>query len=205
MGAHFAYGNILNKDPFIRIDDRSDFLTSKSDLLIKNHFRKNHGRLIQSEDASPFSDGRPHFRRSLAQYRLPHLIGFSTKIKTSTCQEGGTMNQLKMVTASVISAAFFSLGLVSSPAFAADKTSVRITSPKSGSTVHSPVVIHYILHKGPKGDHVHLFIDGQFAEPTHQNPVKIKLPKGKHTLTLKVATAGHKILGPKSKVTINVE
>ncbi len=115
------------------------------------------------------------------------------------------MNHLKSVTASLISAAFLSLGFVTSPAFAADKTSVRITAPKSGSTVHNPVMIHYILHKGPKGDHVHLFIDGQFSEPSHQNPIKIKLPKGKHTLTLKVATAGHKILGPKSKVTVNVE
>ncbi len=122
-----------------------------------------------------------------------------------TDQEGGIMHPLKMVTASLISAAFFSMGLVGTPAFAAEKTSVKITSPKSGSTVHNPVLIRYILHKGPKGDHVHLFIDGQFTEPTHQNPIKIKLPKGRHTLTLKVATAGHKILGPKSKVTVNVE
>jgi hypothetical protein len=110
-----------------------------------------------------------------------------------------------MVTASILTATFFSLGLFATPVLAADKTSVKITSPKNGSTVHSPVMIHYVLHKGPKGDHVHLFIDGQFSEPTHENPIKVSLPKGKHTLTLKAVTAGHKILGPQSKVTVNVE
>ncbi len=115
------------------------------------------------------------------------------------------MNRLKLMTATALSAFILSLGVSLSPAQAAEKTSVRITSPKNGATVHSPVMVHYLYHKGPKGDHVHLFVDGQFTEPTHDNPIKVKLPKGKHTLTLKAATAGHKILGPMSKVTINVK
>lgn len=90
-------------------------------------------------------------------------------------------------------------------AWSAEKTSVKITSPKSGAVVHDPFMIRYIYHKGPRANHVHVYVDGTLLKPTHDNPIRMDIPKGKHVIVLKAATRHHHLLGPKSRVTVTVQ
>uniref|UniRef100_A0A7C3LTA0 DUF4399 domain-containing protein n=1 Tax=Leptospirillum ferriphilum TaxID=178606 RepID=A0A7C3LTA0_9BACT len=90
-------------------------------------------------------------------------------------------------------------------AWSAEKTSVKIVSPKSGAVVHDPFMLKYIYHKGPRANHVHVYVDGTLYKPTHANPVRMDIPKGKHVITVKAATRHHHLLGPKSQVTVNVQ
>ncbi len=90
-------------------------------------------------------------------------------------------------------------------AWSAEKTSVKITSPKSGAVVHDPFMLRYIYHKGPRANHVHVYVDGTLYKPTHDNPVRMDIPKGKHVIVVKAATRHHHLLGPKSQVTVTVK
>lgn len=91
------------------------------------------------------------------------------------------------------------------PAANAVETSVKITSPKNGATVKSPFDLKYIYHKGPRANHVHVYVDGDLYKPTHDNPVSMDLPSGKHVITVKAASKHHHILGPKDSITVTVQ
>ncbi|MHB1286656.1 MAG: hypothetical protein ACYCYP_08875 [Leptospirales bacterium] len=88
---------------------------------------------------------------------------------------------------------------------AAEKTTVKITSPKSGAVVHNPFMLKYVYHKGPRANHVHVYVDGALYKPTHDNPVKMDIPSGKHVIVVKAASKHHHLLGPKSQVTVTVK
>jgi hypothetical protein len=106
-------------------------------------------------------------------------------------------------------AAFMTSAILAAPAFipaaSADETSVKITSPKNGDTVKSPFDLKYTYHKGPRANHVHVYVDGDLYKPTHDDPVSMDLPSGKHVITVKAASKHHHILGPKDSITVNVQ
>lgn len=106
----------------------------------------------------------------------------------------------------IISAALLLLAPMGvAPVSASEKTTVKIVSPKSGAVVHDPFMLKYIYHKGPRANHVHVYVDGTLYKPTHDNPVKMDIPAGKHTIVVKAASRHHHILGPKSQVTVTVK
>src|ERR1700756_3715223 len=68
--------------------------------------------------------------------------------------------------------------------------SVTITSPAEGAKVGlGGVKIDYDVAPGPKGDHVHVHVDGEEAGLVHQlkgSYTVDKLTAGKHTLCIRV-------------------
>ena len=114
-------------------------------------------------------------------------------------------NRIGAIVTAVSAALLFTTMMNTTPASASEKTSVKITSPKSGAVVHDPFMLKYIYHKGPKANHVHVYVDGTLYKPTHANPVKMDIPAGKHVITVKAATRHHHLLGPKSQVTVTVQ
>lgn len=108
----------------------------------------------------------------------------------------------------LIASGFFAMG---TPAFAEDgKASVTILSPKEGAVLPSSedVIIEYEMTPGPKGDHVHFYVDGGNAGLLRQkkgsfNMTKLKL--GKHVLTVKLVNAGHVPIGVETSVNVTVK
>lgn len=114
----------------------------------------------------------------------------------------GTKSRLAI--AAIMTSAFLAAPVMLPWASAAE-TSVKIVSPKNGDTVKSPFDLKYIYHKGPRANHVHVYVDGDLYKPTHDNPVSMDLPSGKHVITVKAATKHHHLLGPKDQVTVTVQ
>jgi hypothetical protein len=85
---------------------------------------------------------------------------------------------------------------------------VVITSPEDGSEIYgdSLEVTFEIVDKGARGDHVHLFLDEKLLKPVYGKSYKIKrLTKGEHTISIKLASKNHIILGPEASIKIVVE
>ena len=85
---------------------------------------------------------------------------------------------------------------------------ITITSPKDGETLHasSIVVLEVEVDKGIEGDHIHLYIDGYFEAIVKEESYKMKgLPKGEHSIVVKLATKRHKELGPEDTVKFTIE
>ena len=89
------------------------------------------------------------------------------------------------------------------PAMAA--TTITILSPAPDAIVHNPVVVKYKYHKEGRANHIHVMVDGQFLKVTHQSPVTMKLPAGKHTILLQAATKHHNLLDASAKVDVQVK
>ncbi len=90
-----------------------------------------------------------------------------------------------------------------SPAFA--KTTIKILSPKNGATVSGKVRVKYAYHKEGRANHVHIFVDGNFLEATHDDPVTLKLPSGHHTIMLRAASRHHDLLKARASVGVDVK
>jgi hypothetical protein len=77
--------------------------------------------------------------------------------------------------------------------------SVTITSPAEGAKVGlGGVKIDYDVAPGPKGDHVHVYVDGEEAGLVRQlkgSYTVDKLTAGKHTLCIRVVDKGHTPVG----------
>ncbi len=110
----------------------------------------------------------------------------------------------RLAIAAIVTSAFLA-SPVMLPSASAAETSLKIVSPKSGATVKSPFDLKYIYHKGPRANHVHVYVDGDLYKPTHDNPVSMDLPAGKHLIVIKAATRHHHLLGPKAQVTVTVQ
>ena len=87
-----------------------------------------------------------------------------------------------------------------SSAVLAEDASVTISSPMDGAKVSAgaPTKVTYAVVTGPKGDHVHLYVDG--AEVAILRELKStttvdKLTAGPHTLCIKIVDKGHTPIG----------
>ncbi|WHZ24653.1 MAG: hypothetical protein OJF47_003765 [Nitrospira sp.] len=72
-------------------------------------------------------------------------------------------------------------------------TTINILSPRDGETVTETFDITYEILNAPEGNHAHVYLDG-----TYQKGFKgtfAHLPKGEHTITVKIADHDHKDAG----------
>ena len=85
------------------------------------------------------------------------------------------------------------------------KTTIKILSPENGATVPQKVVVKYAYHKEGRANHVHVFVDGNFLEATHEDPVTLNLPSGHHTIMLRAASRHHDLLKARASVDVDVK
>jgi hypothetical protein len=106
-------------------------------------------------------------------------------------RQGVTMKGLKC--AAIVAAVGFC-----GAAYCADG-SVTISSPAEGAKVGlSGIKLDYDVVPGPKGDHVHVYVDGEEASLLRQlkgSYTVEKLTAGKHTLCVRVVDKGHTPVG----------
>ncbi|MEK6693401.1 MAG: hypothetical protein AABY44_08250 [Nitrospirota bacterium] len=81
---------------------------------------------------------------------------------------------------------------------AAEETSIKITKCQYDSR-EDTLIVEYEFVKGPKGDHVHFWIDGKEKKPSRE-PKRFKLAgaklsKGEYKIELKVNDEDHKEIG----------
>ena len=80
--------------------------------------------------------------------------------------------------------------LLGAPVLAAP--SLVITSPHDRAVVHNPVMVRWDLKGGHKGDHFHLYLDGELLTTQYTRERQIKhLSPGAHTFKVIAATASH--------------
>lgn len=88
--------------------------------------------------------------------------------------------------------------LYASILIAAEATAVKITKCQYDD-MEEALSVEYDFVKGPKGDHVHLWIDGKEKKPIKQPKgfklTGVKLSKGEHKVELRVNDASHTALG----------
>ncbi|MBI5180260.1 MAG: hypothetical protein HZA05_02505 [Nitrospirae bacterium] len=93
---------------------------------------------------------------------------------------------------------FIGLFLLTATTIAAEATSIKITKCEYNDE-EKTLTLEYNLVKGPKGDHVHLWIDGKEKKPVKQPKgyklTGVKLSKGEHKVELKVADSSHTPIG----------
>jgi len=98
------------------------------------------------------------------------------------------------------------------PARAAEKSTdgeVAITSPADGETIHGNTVDVYIelRDRGSQGNHVHIYLDGKLIKPLYGKKIAYTLRglgRGKHKITIRLATKRHRVLEANDSVTVNV-
>jgi hypothetical protein len=80
-----------------------------------------------------------------------------------------------------------------------DEGSVSISAPAEGAKVGlSAIRLVYDVAPGPKGDHVHIYVDGEQAALLHQlkgSYTVDKLTAGKHWLCVRVIDKGNTPVG----------
>ncbi len=115
--------------------------------------------------------------------------------------EKGSFTVLKTMGSALVAASviLFAAG----PAFA--KTTIKIVSPKNGEEVSQSVSVKYDYHKEGRANHVHVFVDGNFLEATHDDPIVLKLEQGKHTIMLRAASRHHNLLKARASVDVTVK
>ncbi|PNG25748.1 DUF4399 domain-containing protein [Methylocella silvestris] len=127
-----------------------------------------------------------------------------------------------------INLAAFLAFTVAAPAFAAPEPRVYFIEPKDGASVESPVTVKFGLDNfnlKPAGDttpdsgHHHLIVDGApipkgevigaSATSIHfgkaQTETQLKLPPGKHQLTLQLGDGAHLSYGPDLSASITID
>ena len=88
--------------------------------------------------------------------------------------------------------------------------SVKISSPKEGAALpwDEPVVLTYEVDPGPRGDHVHVYINGRevgIVRKLKGSYFLGNLNPGRYTLAIKVVNKGHVPIGIESSVTIDIQ
>lgn len=93
-------------------------------------------------------------------------------------------------------------------ACAADEGSVTISSPADGSKLSgSSAKIAYEVVPGPRGEHVHVYVDGEETARLHQlkgNYTVDKLSVGKHWVCIRVVDKAHVPVGVEKCVGVMV-
>ncbi|MFQ5480262.1 MAG: Ig-like domain-containing protein [Thermodesulfobacteriota bacterium] len=107
-------------------------------------------------------------------------------------------------------AVFLQLGPATASAAEDGGGDIAIISPAdnaelTGGTVD---VVFELRNKGTRGDHVHLYLDGKLVKPLHGEKVSYTisgLGSGTHSIEIKLATKGHKVLDAEDSVTVNMK
>jgi len=86
--------------------------------------------------------------------------------------------------------------LASTTAFAAESGKVTFLSPANGATVSASekVTVNYEAVLGPKGDHLHLYLDGKKIDVLRQAKGTAEvgtLSPGKHHICITINTSWH--------------
>ena len=99
---------------------------------------------------------------------------------------------------SIVILSLISMFLFTSTILAAEATSVKITKCQY-EDMEETLIVEYDFVKGPKGDHVHLWIDGKekkaVKQPKGFKLTGVKLSKGERNVELRVNDASHTELG----------
>jgi hypothetical protein len=108
--------------------------------------------------------------------------------------------QSKESTMPLLKPLLFICALGLSGAVLAADASVTISSPADGAKVSAsaPTKVTYEAVPGPKGDHVHLYVDGGEASVLRQlkgTTTVDTLTAGPHTLCIKIVDKGHTPIG----------
>lgn len=85
--------------------------------------------------------------------------------------------------------------------------SVEIRSPADGATVPAgkPITVGYAVDPGPKGDHVHFYVDGKEIAVVRklEGDYQVEaLPPGQHEVAIKVVNSAHVPIGIESAITL---
>lgn len=96
------------------------------------------------------------------------------------------------------------------PAAAETKASVEILAPQDGAVVSrsAPLVLEYAVVPGPKGDHVHIYVDGREAAIVRQLKGSYRvgrLAPGPHELAIKVVNRAHVPIGVEASLKVTVQ
>lgn len=91
----------------------------------------------------------------------------------------------------------------------AENASVKITSPAEGSKLDAMAQnkVVFEVMPGPKGDHVHLYVDGKEAAILRQlkgSYALAALSPGQHSICVKVVDKGHTPIGVEQCVKVSV-
>ena len=105
--------------------------------------------------------------------------------------------------------ALLAAGSFSALAFA-EEASVKFLSPANGAKLDSMAQnkANYEVVPGPKGDHVHFYVDGKEAAVLRQlkgSYALETLAPGKHELCIKVVNKGHTPIGVQECINVTVE
>jgi hypothetical protein len=81
---------------------------------------------------------------------------------------------------------------------AAEETAIKITKCQYDSK-EDTLIVEYEFVKGPKGDHVHFWLDGKEKKPAREPKMfkleGLKLSKGEHNIELRVNDEDHRDMG----------
>ena len=89
------------------------------------------------------------------------------------------------------------------------EASVRIHAPEDGARLPAgePVFLDYSVNPGPRGDHIHLYVDGEEVAIVQQLEGRYsvgELRPGRHELAIKVVNKSHAPIGVESSVAVIV-
>ncbi len=73
---------------------------------------------------------------------------------------------------------------------AENSTTINILSPRNGETVAETFEIKYEILNAAEGNHAHVYLDGAYQKGFKGTFTQI--PKGEHTITVKIADHDHK-------------
>ncbi len=86
---------------------------------------------------------------------------------------------------------------------AENSTTINILSPRNGDTVAETFEITYEILNAPAGNHAHVYLDGAYQKGFKGTFTHV--PKGEHTITVKIADHDHKDAGTATdSVTVKV-
>src|SRR5512139_294562 len=92
----------------------------------------------------------------------------------------------------------------------AEEASVKFLSPVEGAKLDSMAVnkVSYEVVPGPRGDHVHLYVDGKEAAVLRQlkgSYTLETLAPGKHEVCIKIVNKGHTPIGVQQCINVTAE
>ncbi len=92
----------------------------------------------------------------------------------------------------------------------AEEPSVRIISPEDGATLDMMAEnrVRYAVVPGPRGDHVHFYVDGSEEAVLRQLEGRYllgSLAEGSHELCIKVVNKNHTPIGVEQCITVTME
>lgn len=91
-----------------------------------------------------------------------------------------------------------------------DKGSIKIISPKDGEVLSSKedIIIRYEMTPGPKGDHLHFYLNNGNAGLSRDKKGWFNMTKirpGKHILTVRLVNKIHVPIGVEESVSVTVK